>query len=554
MFSELVIRNLGVIDEVTLDLAPGLNVLTGETGAGKTMVVSAIELLRGGRADTERVRAGADTAVVEGRLVPAPAAAADWLEQGDDELVVSREVGGDRSRARLGGRLAPASALADTLGAVVEMHGQSDSARLSTPAVQRELLDRSGGEAVAGAAAAHRDVYERWRACGDQLDALRSDDRDRARELDRLHFELEEIDAVAPEGGEEDALEASLQRLEHAETLTHAAAEAAGAIAADGGARDALGVAVAALRATAGLDEMLDKLTARTEGLAAEAQDLGLELRAYAEALEPDADGLEALRARRAALARLTRKYGPDAQAVAAYAEEARERLIALESSGERLAALQAEEAELAATVAAAAERLTAARRSAGDRLARLVGEHLAELAMASATLEVALEPAALGPHGADRVEFRLSPHAGEVARPLAKAASGGERSRVALAVRLALATADETPVLVFDEVDAGIGGEVARAVGSKLARLARGRQVLCITHLAQLAAHADAHFVVSKSEAGGRTVAGVERLDEGSRLAELARMLSGDPGSAVATEHAAELRAAALAESSQGW
>lgn len=549
MFSELVIRNLGVIDDVTLDLAAGLNVLTGETGAGKTMVVSAIQLLCGGRADTDRVRAGAGVAQVEGRLVPAPDSAGEWLEEGDEELVVSRDVGGDRSRARIGGRLAPASALAATVGSVVEVHGQSDSATLSSPAVQRRLLDRSGGDEVAVCARRYQQAYEAWRACQSELTSLRTDDRDRERELDRLRFELTEIDAVDPDPGEEEVLDAALRRLEHAESLTQAAAAAAAAMAADGGARDALGTSVAALRGSAGVDDALDKLAARAEGLAAEAQDLGFELRAYADALEPDAERLEALRARRAALARLTRKYGADAGAVAAYATQARSRVSALDGSGDRAATLEAEQDRLAALVQAAAAQLTAARRTAGDRLASVVEGHLAELAMASAALKVRLDPIALGPTGADRVEFLLAPHAGEPALPLAKAASGGERSRVALAVRLALADADETAVLVFDEVDAGIGGEVARAVGAKLARLARGRQVLCVTHLAQLAAHADAHFVVSKAvsttDGGGRVVAGVRRLNEDGRVTELARMLSGDAGSTVATEHAAELRAA---------
>lgn len=550
MFSELVIRNLGVIDDVTLDLAPGLNVLTGETGAGKTMVVSAIDLLRGGRADTERVRAGADVALVEGRMVPPPPTAGDWLEEGDGELVVSREVGGERSRARLGGRLAPASALAGTVGAVVEVHGQSDSARLTAPAVQRALLDRSGGAEVAGASAAYQQAYEAWRACLDELATLRAEDRDRARELDRLRFELDEIDAVGPQPGEEEPLQAALRRLEHAETLTHVAATAAAAIASDGGARDALGTAVAALRGTAGLDEVLDKLTARVEGAAAEVQDLALELRAYAEALEPDNDRLEQLRARRAALGGLTRKYGADAEAVAAYADDARRQVAALEGSGDRIAALEGEQGRLKEQLGAAAAQLTALRRAAGDELAGVVGRHLAELAMPSATLEVRLDAVDPGPSGADRVELLLSPHRGEAALPLARAASGGERSRVALAVRLALADADETPVLVFDEVDAGIGGEVARAVGAKLSRLARGRQVLCVTHLAQLAAHADAHFVVTKAERNGRAVAEVARLPEDERVRELARMLSGDPDSAAATDHAAELLAAARAES----
>jgi len=546
------IRNLGVIDEVTLELAPGLNVLTGETGAGKTMIVSAIELLLGARADSDRVRGGAGAAVVEAVLRPTPPAAAEWLEDGDDELVVTRQLGEGRSRARLGGRLAPASALATALGEAVEVHGQSASVRLSAPAVQRSLLDRFGGAQVAAAADAYTSVHRPWREVGAQLASLRDDERDRARELDRLRFELAEIDAVAPEAGEEGPVDAELRRLEHAETLTQAAATAAAAVADEGGARDALGAGVAALRATAGIDEQLDGLAARAEALAAEAQDLVLELRRYAASVEPDPGRLEELRARRAALARLTRKYGQNAAAVADYADAARERVLALEGSGDRARLLAAEAARLEAEVREAAGRLTGARRAAGERLAEAVAGHLGELAMPAARLEVRLEPVEPGPHGADRVELLLSANAGEPALSLAKAASGGERSRVALAVRLALADADETPVLVFDEVDAGIGGRVGRAVGSQLARLARGRQVLCVTHLAQLAAFADAHFVVAKAEEGGRTVAAVRRLDEPGRVAELARMLSGDPDSAAAVDHAAELRSAARAATTE--
>ncbi len=561
MLTELHIRGVGVITDVTLDLAPGLNVLTGETGAGKTMVVSALELLLGGRSDSSRVRAGAATALVEGRLSPPPPGAADWLDDGDDELVVSREVAAadapGRSRARIGGRLAPVSALTACVGAAVELHGQSDSVRLATPAVQRDLLDRSGGPSLAAAAAAYRQVYERWRSAAEELRRLRDGERDRAREVDRLRYELDEIDAVAPEPGEERSLLAELRRLEHAETLLLAAAGASAALNDDGGARDGLAAAGSALRGTGGVDPALDLLADRLASLVAEAADVGLDLAAYAGGLEPDPGRLEALRDRCAALLRLTRKYGEgpaapgelDLAAVAAYAERARAGLADLEGGDERASALAGEVGALAGDLTQAAGRLRAERQAAGDRLSEAVGGHLAELAMGNARLTVHVEPVDAGPSGADRVAFLLSANPGEPALPLAKAASGGERSRVALAVRLALADADDTGVVVFDEIDAGIGGATALAVGRKLARLARGRQVLCVTHLAQLAAYADAHFTVAKATEGSRTVAGVRRLDEAERVAELSRMLSGSPDSALATGHAAELRTAALAD-----
>jgi len=548
VLEELLIRDVGVIEEVTLTLAPGLNVLTGETGAGKTMVVSALELLLGVRADADQVRTGAAAALVEGRLRPPPPGAGEWLDDGDDELVVSREVAAaGRSRARIGGRLAPASALAQTVGAAVEIHGQADSARLSAPAVQRDLLDRSGGPELAAALAAYRALHDRWRDTEAELEAMRTGERDRARELDRLAFELSEIDGVAPVEDELESLDAELGRLEHSESLRAASAAAAAALAADGGARDTLGDAVGALRPVAALDRGLDGLVSRAEGLAAEAQDLALELAAYGETLDADPRRLDALRERRAALAGLLRKYGPDTHAVIVYADQARARLTVLSGGDERAAELAGHAARLAGEVDAAARTLRAARRAAGERLAAAVAGHLADLAMPQARLRVAVDEVDPGPSGGDRVAFLLAANAGEPPLPLAKAASGGERSRVALAVRLALADADRTPVLVFDEVDVGIGGATALAVGEKLAALARGRQVLCVTHLAQLAAFADTHFAVSKTTVRGRTVAAVERLDEADRVTELSRMLSGTPESALAAGHAAELRALAL-------
>jgi len=548
VLEELVIRDVGVLDRVDLRLGDGLTVVTGETGAGKTMIVSALDLLTGTRAEADQVRQGAELAIVEARLRPPPATAADWLSPGDEELVVSREIGTGRSRVRIAGRLASVSALAQTVGNDVELHGQSDTTRLATPAVQRDLLDRWGGPTLADALDAYRGAYRAWRTATEELAALEGGDRDRAREADRLAYEVAEIDAVDPHAGEEGELEADLRRLEHAEELTTAAATAAQALAADGGARDALGAAVAALRGVRGVDQALEELGSRVEGLAAEAQDLAISLSGYVEGLEPDPARLEQRRDRSAALARLVRKYGVDATAVQAYAEEARTRLAALGSSDERRAGLAADVSALEERMTELAATVSERRREAGLRLARTVEGHLSELAMPAAAMTVAIEPVAPGADGADRVTFLLAANPGERALPVAKAASGGERSRVALALRLALAAADQTPVLVFDEVDAGIGGAVALAVGRQLARLAKGRQVLCVTHLAQLAAFADAHVVVSKVTVEGRTVASVRTLTEDDRIQELARMLSGTPGSAAASRHAADLRARALA------
>jgi DNA repair protein RecN (Recombination protein N) len=559
MLVELHIANLGVIEDVTLDFASGLNVLTGETGAGKTMVVSAVELLLGARADADRVGGGAASALVEGRLVPPPAGAEEWLGDGDDELVICREVAAEagRSRARIGGRLAPASALATCVGGVIELHGQSESARLVAPAVQRALLDRAGGPVLAAVLDDYRMAYQGWRQASDELEALRDSQRDRLRELDRLRYELGEIDEVAPTDDEDSSLEAELRRLEHAESLVGAAAAGAAAVTGEGGARDTLGAALAALRGEAGVDAELDALLERVAGLAAEAQELGFDLTSYAEELELDPARLEVLRDRHAALVRLTRKYGQaasgqiDVTGVRAYADLARARLSALEGGDVRAGELSAQVTALAANLETAAQRLRDGRRTAGQRLVLAVEEHLADLAMGAARMQVVVEEVAPATHGADRVTFLLTADPGQPALPVGKGASGGERSRVALALRLALADADDTPVLVFDEVDAGIGGATALAVGRKLAQLARGRQVLCVTHLAQLAAHADAHFVVTKAAGGDRVRATVRRLEEPQRITELSRMLSGSVDSVAAAEHAAEMRANALAERS---
>ncbi len=548
MLEELHIRDIGVIEEVTLELRPGLNVLTGETGAGKTMVVAALELLLGARADSDQVRADASRALVEGRFCPVPEAGAEWVDDEDQDLVVSRELQSSRSRGRLGGRLAPASTLAEVVGQVVEIHGQHDSARLSSASAQRALLDRCGGTELSAALDGYRDAYETWHALREELSTLEDGRRDRAREIDRLTFECEEIEAVAPIAGEDEELDAELARLEHAESLLDAAWAGAGALNADGGARDVLGGAVEALRAVEDVDTTLTALQLRLEGIAAEAQDLGMELERYGDGLTLDPERLDELRDRRMAISRLARKYGADAAAIAAYGAQARAQLTALEGGDDRIGALRDEVASAREAVGGAAEGLRKARRAAADELVEAVERHLADLAMPDAAMQVDIEAIEPGPHGADRVTFLLAANPGQPALPLAKAASGGERSRVALAVRLALADADETPVLVFDEVDAGVGGATALAVGEKLARLASGRQVLCVTHLAQLAAYADAHFVVAKTSTGGQTRASVRGAEGEERLAELARMLSGATDSSAAATHAAELLESARA------
>ncbi|CAN5363667.1 DNA repair protein RecN [soil metagenome] len=554
LLTDLEITDLGIIDHIGLSLSPGLNVLTGETGAGKTMVVSGLQWLLGGRADRDRVRQGAKAAVVQARFEGVPASAADWVDPDDTELLVSREVGnrGDdtqssgRSRARVAGRLAPVTTLAEVLGPVVEIHSQHESVRLGDLAVQRRLLDRFHTADIGPLLVAYRTAHRTWRDARDQLEEAELAARDHAREADRLRVEIAEISVVQPLAGEEADLDAEIGRLDHAESLRQAAATASQALTADGGARDGLGTAVDALREVVDHDATLAEPLGRLEAVLSEAQDLGFELSGYADRLDADPETLEGALTRRAAIGALLRKYGPGTVDVIAYLADAEQRLQLVDGGEERLAALRAALDIAEAAVVETGAQLREARRTAAAALCDIVDGHLHELSMVDARTTIAVEDAPPGPDGTDRVEFLLAANRGQPALPLGRAASGGERSRVALAVKVALADADDTPVMVFDEVDAGIGGETALAVGRKLARLAKGRQVLCVTHLAQLAAFADAHFVVSKQAEGATTVTQVVQLDEADRAAELSRMLSGASGSAAALSHARELLTAA--------
>ncbi len=552
MLDELQIRGIGVIDEASLALAPGFTVVTGETGAGKTMLITALQLLLGARADAGLVRAGVDNALVEARIAPVPVALVDegWVGEGD-ELVVSREIAapdqdGARSRARIGGRLATVTTLNETLGRWVEVHAQGEHVRLARPEVQRALLDRYAGDEHAALLSDYRGRFERWTEARERLDRIRRDARERAREVDRISREVREIDAAGLDPEEDGRLEELLGRMENAEQLVAAAMEAAGALE-EQGAAGPLGVAVSALRRAADHDPELAELLERAEGLAAETQDLRATLRRYAETVEVDPSELERLRARRRTIAELSRKYGADITEILEYAEQARARLEELTAEEGALEDLSEEVEALGGELAELADELHDSRVAAGERMAEAVHRHLAELAMPDARFAVEVEATGEpGRDGADRVTYQLAPNPGEPARGLAEAASGGERSRVALAVEVVLADAEEARVLVFDEVDAGIGGAAAMSVGEKLARLATGggspRQVLCVTHLPQIAAFADVHHVVEKGVRDGRTLTSVRRVDDDARAEELARMLSGRTDREVALAHARQL------------
>ncbi|MFL5880063.1 MAG: DNA repair protein RecN [Actinomycetota bacterium] len=568
MLAELRIRDLGVIDDAHLEVSAGLNVLTGETGAGKTMVVDALALLLGGRADPGAVRAGRPAALVEGRLQTgddaqvAAALATAGVDDEEGEVVVARQVLVEgRSRAQLQGRMATVAAVADVVRPLVEVHGQHEFQDLLRPGVQRDLLDRYAGEAVLGPRAAFAAGWRRLRAVTRELDELVARAREREREIDLLRHQLDEIAAAQVRVGEEAELAAEAERLANAEALQQSAALAHQLLEddEDAGAATALGAAARAVHGPGAHDRALGELAERAQSLAAEVGDLASSLRAYAEGVLVDPGRLEEVNVRMALLRDLERKYGDDEEAVLAFAGKAAARLAELEGGTLRSEALEAEVAELRRDLAVTGAALTAARQQAAARLGEALRAELADLAMPSARVEVAVEQdpdddglevdgrcLAATEDGLDRVDIRLAAHPGAPLRPLGRAASGGELSRVMLALRVVLAAVDRTPTLVFDEVDAGVGGRTAAAVGRRLAQLARRHQVLVVTHLPQIAAHADRHFTVEKHSAEGTTSTHVRLLDDAGRVGELSRMLAGMEGSGLAQAHAEELLAAA--------
>ena len=561
---ELRIRGLGVIEEAVLELGPGLTVLTGETGAGKTMVLTALGLLLGGRADPARVRTGAERAEVEGRLLvapdtPAAARAADaGAELDDGALLVARTVTAEgRSRAFLAGRSVPAGVLADLAEDLVAVHGQSDQLRLRRPAAQREAVDRFGGPDLLSLREAYAATWRRLTEVTDTLEEIRTSGRERAEEADLLRHGLAEIEAVAPVPGEDSALDEEIDRIGHADALRRAAQTAHAALVGDPAAADPgtpadavglLGAARHALDLVGEHDPALAGLAGRVAEAAYLVADVAGELASYAAAVDADPLRLAAAHERRAALTSLTRRYGQDLGAVLDWAAAAGLRLADLSGDDERLVALSSERQQLAAILRDEAAALTTARQAAGDRFAAAVTAELQALAMPHAEIRVAVRPTDAGPAGSDEVEIMLAAHSGAPELPLGKGASGGELSRVMLAVEVVLAGGDPVPTFVFDEVDAGVGGRAAMEVGARLARLARTAQVIVVTHLPQVAAFADHHLTVTKADDGRVTRSGVVRQDDEGRLRELARMLAGLEGSELARAHADELLGAAAA------
>jgi DNA repair protein RecN (Recombination protein N) len=553
---ELRVENLLLIERAELGLGPGLNVLTGETGAGKTVLAHALDLLLGGKPRPGIVRPGAGEAYVEG-VFALPAALreslAERLPEGEDELVLARRVSAEgRTRAYVGGRSATAADLAEIGGALLSFYGQHEHRRLTLASAQLEILDSFCGAEQAARREAFAAAYARERSVRERLDELRARAGARDRELDLLEWELEEIDRAEPSEAEEESLLAEREKLRHLTALIGAAGGALAALSGDesdgtpGGAAPALAAAASALEAIRGVDAALDALADRAQALSVEADDLVGELRRYGEAVEAEPHLLDEVEERLALLDRLKRKHGGTIASVLDHAEGCRRRRDELAGAEE---ALEAGEAELEAARAELAERagvLRAARREAAGALAEAVVERLAGLAMEGASFEAGVtERDGYGPSGGDEVEFLIAPNPGVPAGPLRETASGGELSRVMLAL-MGVAAEAGPATLVFDEVDAGIGGQTARAVGEQLRDLAQGRQVICITHLPQIASLADRHFTIVKDTSADTATTTVTRLQRSAVVGELVRMLGAEDGDAAARRHARELLKAA--------
>jgi DNA repair protein RecN (Recombination protein N) len=567
--TEVRIRGLGSIDEAVLELGSGLTVVTGETGAGKTMVVTGLTLLFGGRADPGRVRANG-RAGVEGRLELPPgspvwdrAAEAGAEPDDDGSLILARTVSAEgRSRAFLGGRSVPVGVVAELAESLLAVHGQTDQLRLSRPAEQRRALDRYAGADHLALLEQYRAAHGRWRELAADLDRRRTQARELAQAADVLRHGLEEIAAVAPEPGEDEDLDTQARRLADADALRAAADEArmslVGDVSGDLGAAELPQDATAALslaeRALAGSDDPTLVLLAQDLADAvAVVSDVAGQLAGYVADLDADPGRLAEVMDRRAALTALVRKYADPGEGLAGvltWAGDAQRRLSELDVSDEALERLAAERDEARAEIDRLAGAITEGRRAAADGFAAEVAHELAGLAMKSARVSFAIDshPDEPGADGVDEVALLLSPHPGAPPRPVQKGASGGELSRVMLAIEVVFAGADPVPVMVFDEVDAGVGGQAAGEIGRRLARLARDHQVVVVTHLAQVAAFADTHLVVDKSPDvdAGVTATDIRSVEAEDRVRELARMLSGLADSDTGQAHARELLAVA--------
>jgi DNA repair protein RecN (Recombination protein N) len=559
MLEEIRIKDLGVIEEATLRLGRGFTAITGETGAGKTMILTGLSLLFGGRAEAIRVRHGAARAEIDATLVldgasESSAHVISRIEEiggvveeghGHSTVLLSRTVSSEgRSKAIAGGRPVPAAVLADIADHVVAVHGQADQRRLLQPQAQRDMVDRFGGEDVASALVTCRAAYDTWRALMMQLQTLRRDSAALSQEADGLKDDLAKVEALNPQPGEDHALAEESMRLGHAETLRAAADAAhlllAGDVSASTSVLDAIAAARKALDQQRQHDPRLAELSDAMGEQAAILTDVAAELSSYSASIDEDPLRLAWVEQRRADLAGLTRRHGTDINGVLAWVNDARERLLVIDDDGSLEARLEESVVRARSELELTAAHLSMLRRTGADEITRAGSRELSDLAMGGSRIEVVVTPCEIGPDGGDEVSILLCN--GPQRIPLGKGASGGELSRIMLALEVVIAHRDPVPVMVFDEVDAGVGGRAAIEVGRRLCRLAADAQVIVVTHLPQVAAFADHHVVVRKESDGSTVSSGVTLLSESDRVVEIARMLAGLEESSAATQHAREL------------
>ncbi|MDI6023349.1 DNA repair protein RecN [Leucobacter sp. UT-8R-CII-1-4] len=559
MIEQLRIRDLGVIVDTTLTFGPGFTAITGETGAGKTMVVSALGLLMGERSDAGAVRSGADAARVGGLVRTSDPAVTELVEDAggeveDGDLTLSRTVSSEgRSRASVGGSAAPVGSLAKLAERLFAVHGQSEQLRLRSATAQREMLDRFGGNTLLTLLSEYQRAHYERRDLDAELAELTETRDARLREAERLREELEQIEAVDPQSGEEHELKTRIDRLSNIEELRGATSTALRALSNESDdpyssdATTLLDEALREIEKVVSSDTQLEAIAESLRALSFQVSDVGRELAGYASNLDQDGPGeLAEANERLAQLNALIRKHGVDTDEVIAYGASAAQRLGELDGDDDRIEMLSKRLQEVRETEAQLATQLTEMRSDAAVRLGELVSTELHQLALPDANFVVEVAPSELGKFGADEVKLLLQPHPGASPRALAKGASGGELSRVMLALEVVVAASDPVPTFVFDEVDAGVGGAAAIEIGRRLARLARTSQVIVVTHLAQVAAFANNHLQVVKDSAGGFTQSSCRQLEGEDRLAEMARLLSGLPDSENALAHASELLALA--------
>lgn len=549
MLSELHIRNFALIERLDLELRPGLNILTGETGAGKSILIDAINALLGERTGTEVIRSGTDRASVEGAFTPDGAAGVvqllteEGLDEGDD-IILGRELSRtSQGAARVNGRRTTVGVLRTIGEGLVDLHGQHDHQSLLNVERHIDILDAWAGSGLATVRNRVADVFKRWKDRRAELAALQMDERERARLIDLYRFQIAEIDEAKPRADEEEGLLAERARFAGAEKLSASVGEARDLLTGEAGAAvETLGGAVSRLREAVRIDAAIQPLLEAVEGAYYTLQEAGRDVAGYVESIEFSPARLVEVEERIDLLRRLKKKYGDSIEEVLAHRDRAARDLAAIEGAEARTEELEGEICTLGRDLEVLNTELRTLRREAGESLHRAMERELTDLAMEKTQVAVSIEPSAPSANGADSVEFLISPNPGEPLKPLAKIASGGELSRLMLALKSVVAKADPVPVLIFDEIDTGVSGRQAAVIARKMRALARESQVLCVTHLPQIAAAADHHYLIRKGEDNGRTVTQVEALEPEARIEEIARMLAGDAATAAARANARDL------------